>query len=259
MRYQWRAGALCAAAIICIASAANAGIVNVQSILATEAKPGISGAIALSADWRTGNTDLLVASAAPIARYRAGRNLLVGIVRGEIGRSRGADIIFKTFEHLRYRYTLSRFIDGELFGQHEFDKFRRLKLRALVGMGPKVTLTKSKRFHAAVGVAYMLEYEQLRDDGASDSGQSELQHRASNYITGSFEIDERVQAIETFYIQPRLTDAGDIRLLNESQLVVKLTKKVSLTTTFTLSYDRRPPDTIEKLDTALKSGLTLEF
>ncbi len=245
--------------ILITSSFGHAGIVNVQSVLATEAEPGISGGLKLSADWRTGNTDLLVLGAAPVARYRAGDHLLIAIVSGEFGRSRGERIIAKTFEHLRYRHAFTDRLGAEVFGQHAFDQFRRISLRALVGGGPRVIVIDRKRGQLSAGAAYMLEYERLREGDTADAGDTQLNHRASLYVTGNYELDAKIQVVETLYVQPRLNGLRDVRLLNETQLVVNLTETIALTTAFTLSFDSKPPETIEKLDTALKSALVVHF
>jgi putative salt-induced outer membrane protein YdiY len=240
-------------------SPAHAGIYNVQSILATDADPGLSGAISGSADWRTGNIDYLFLTATPLARYRSGKHLIIGLAQANHKTSKGSKIISRFFEHLRYRYQFSDRILGEVFGQHEFDAIKRLKLRTLVGAGPKFEIFGEKNYGVDIGVSYMLEYESLQNDGPPDSGDTDLQHRNSTYLVGRYELDDRVQLVETLYFQPRLTDTKDLRLLNESQLTFKVTKKLSFTTALSISYDSRPPDTIKKLDTALKSSLTLEL
>jgi len=238
---------------------ASAGIVNVQSVLATEAEPGLSGAVKASADLRTGNVDLLLLSAAPVARYRHGDHLIIGIARGNFGKSKGNRIISRTLEHLRYRNRLSKRLVGEVFLQHEFDQFRRLATRALAGVGPKFALVTSSKLSVDFGAAYMLEYEKLRSDDEMDAGNEQLQHRASTYLTGSYEIDDRLQFVGTTYAQPLLTGASDIRLLLELQLVVKATDRISFTTAFTVAHDTEPPDAIDETDTRLKSSITVEF
>jgi putative salt-induced outer membrane protein len=238
---------------------AHAGIYNVQSILASEPEAGLSGAIAGSADWRTGNVDFVSLSATPVARYSSGDHLLVGIVQTNYKTSNGDTIISRFFEHLRYRYHLSDRVLAEVYGQHEFDGIKRLKLRALAGVGPKVEILRDKSYGLDVGVSYMLEYEELQDDGPSDGGETDLQHRSSAYVVGRYELDERVQFFETMYVQPRLTGASDYRILNDAQISFSLTKRLSFSTAFNISYDANPPETIKKLDTALKSSLTYEI
>jgi hypothetical protein len=248
-----------AAATVAGAAPAHAGIVNVQSVLATEAEEGLSGSITAGVDWRTGTIRLLGLSAAPVARYRAGDHLLIGIVRGEYRTFGDSKVVARTFEHLRYRYRLVPRVTAEVFAQHEYDEFRRIELRALAGAGPKFDLVHRPRTNLAWGLAYMLEHRRLRDDDQPDAGARRTQHRASSYLTGSYQVKDDLQLVETFYAQPVLTDPGDIRLLSESQLVVKLTDQLALTTSFVLAYDRRPPAGVKRLDTALTHTVGYSF
>ena len=242
-----------------LCKAAYAGIYNMQSILATEADEGLSGAISGSVDWRRGNVNFLFLSANPLARYRRGKHLIIGMMRGDHKTSGDTIIISNTLEHLRYRYQLSQRLLGEVFSQHEFNDVKRLNLRALVGAGPKYDLIDEKSYGLDLGVSYMLEYEKLGGGMYDDAGSTDLQHRNSTYLTGHYQADDRVQLAESVYFQPRLTDTSDLRLLSESQLTFKLTEKLSYTTSFTIAYDSRPPDTVKKLDTALRSSLTYEL
>ena len=241
---------------------AHAQIVNVQSALATEARAGLSGSVTASADWRTGSSDLLLLGLAPIARFRADDHLIVLILRGEYGRSGELDIVKKAFEHLRYRFRFHPRVLAEVFEQAEYDQFRLLELRALVGAGPKFDLLARKRLSLALGVAYLFEYE--RPSAAALETDSERFHRASSYLMGRFELDDRVQIVETLYAQPCLTDPGDIKLLNESQLVVHLGRAMSLTTSVALAFDSAPlhqadGTALDRLDTTTKTSITVSF
>ena len=121
-------------------------------------------------------------------------------------------------------------------------------------------------------VAYMLEFERVQErieerdppPNVVHDGYDETQHRASSYALGRVKLGDNLDLVETFYIQPRLTDLGDTRLLSQSQLVVKVTKKVSITTSIYIAYDTVPPHdgtpvAVKKLDSALKTSLTYEF
>lgn len=247
--------------VLCVSTLhrAHAGIYNLQSVLAIEAPEGLSGAISVSVDSRTGNVDYLFLGATPLARYRSGDHLVIGLVRSEYKSSKGDTILSNSFEHLRYRYQFAEHLLGEVFTQHEFDALKRLQLRALVGAGPNISLLKAKSYGLAVGVAYMLEYEKLQNDGEVDASHAEFQHRNSSYFVGYYKLDDRVQLVETLYVQPRLTDASDTRLLSDSQITFQVTKRLSFATSFSVAYDSRPPATIKRLDTALISAFTLEL
>ena len=229
------------AAIVCVLiwvrpGAARAGIVNVQSAVATPAKEGTSGSITGSVDWRTGNRTRLWFSLAPVLQHRSGPHVFIGIVSGFYYRDTDD---LKVFEHVRYRYHLGDRWLLEGFGQHEYNEKRLLLLRALVGFGPRYQAVKRKKLQIGVGVAYMAEYEVLKeldDLGPVPAEESPLlNHRISTYLTGSYDVDDRLQLAQTLYAQPLMSDVGDIRLLSESVLVIRLSKTLALRTSFVLS------------------------
>ena len=254
--------AIAALAAVSFAPVAEAGIQNVQSALATDVPEGVSGNASGSADYRTGNIAFLSLATSGALRYRQDKHLLIGLVRLE-RKSAGDRLIFgRTFEHLRYRFLFSDRLLFEAFGQHEFDAVKRLNIRAVGGIGPKYELIDGKNYGLGIGVAYMFEFEQLSEEEdplITDSGDNDIAHRVSSYLVGHYEIDDRFQVVETLYLQPRVTDAADTRLLSESSIVLKATKRLSVTTSFTIAFDNRPPQTVEKTDTALKTTISYEF
>jgi putative salt-induced outer membrane protein YdiY len=256
--------ALLAVALLAWPRAAHAQIVNVQSLLGQDVAEGFSGNLDAGADWRTGNTELLLVQGAATLRYKHEDHLVFAIVRGAYSRvGTGADeeqIIGNTFEHLRYRWKLTPRLTAEAFGQHEYDEFRRLQLRALVGVGPRVTLSEQKSAGLVVGVAYMFEYQELdRKVDAIDAGRTESTSRLSSYLMFTSALNEVVTFVDTVYYQPSLERAGDFRVLDETQLQVKLTEHFTFKTAFVLAHDSAPPLTVESTDTALQTGVSFKF
>ncbi|MBT8492916.1 MAG: DUF481 domain-containing protein [Deltaproteobacteria bacterium] len=238
---------------------ADAQIVNVQSVLATESKEGLSGSVKGSANWRTGNIEFLRLQAQATASYHSGNNLVIAIVTGDFGKTGGARYIARTFEHLRYRRELSSLLLAEAYIQHAYDQFRRLELRTLAGAGVAMRLLRRKDFNLTFGIAYMPEYERLRRDGELDAGNDYFAHRVSNYVNGAYQLDKRIQLVQTFYAQPRADDPTDARYLSESQFVVQISDRLTQTTAFALAYDTRPPAAIEEMDTTLTSSIIFSF
>ncbi len=242
--------------------AAHAQIVNVQSLVGQETPEGVSGALDVGLDWRTGNVELFTVSGAAVGRYRAGDHLVFGIVRGAYGEY-GEDetqIIGNTFEHVRYRWKLGERLTAEAFVQHEYDKFRRLELRALVGAGPRLTISNNPHAGLVLGVAYMFEREELDARmGADDAGATSNTHRASSYLLFTTAANDKVTFVETVYVQPNLGDFGDYRVFSESQLQVTLTTRFTFKTAFVLVHDSAPPDLVKRTDTSLQTSVSLRF
>jgi hypothetical protein len=238
---------------------ARAQIVNIQSLFTEEAKAGPSGGLELGGEWRTGANELFTVRGALLGQYRWGEHALLAVIRGEYGKSNGERILARTLEHLRARTQLTPRLAAEAFAQHEYDAFRRLQLRALLGAGPRVHLFTSERLRLTSGLALMLERERLASDAQEDAGARSTDLRFSAYLLGRIGLGENVSLVETFYAQPRAGAPSDLRLLNETALVVKANQYVSLSVGFTATYDSRPPATIPRSDTQLRTtlGLTL--
>ena len=83
--------------------------------------------------------------------------------------------------------------------------------------------------------------------------------RWSNYLNVRLDLSETVTFNHTVYVQPRLDDFDDVRVLNEAALALDITEHVTFRTTFNLRYDSRPPDEIEALDVAVRNGLAVAF
>lgn len=240
---------------------AEAQIVNVQGALAKPPdKDGLIGQVELKLDWREGNNSLIDMGATGSVLMKRGRLLGLAIVRAEYGRSPGLTFKRKTFEHLRLRATLDCRWKWEAFGQHEQDRFRRLTVRTLAGTGPAVQLADEKKFSVLAGAAYMLEYE-LFDErmDVTDSGARAFSHRASFYATGTESLGEIASIAQTIYVQPRIDDPGDLRVLGEISVTSKLSKHVALVDGLTVAYDRTPPQGIKRYDTQLRIALLITF
>lgn len=247
--------------LVLVAAEARAQIVNVQGQLAKAPdKDGVTGQLEGKLDWREGNNPLFQIGGIGAVLLRRGKLLGLALVKGEYGESRGVDLSRKTFEHVRARYTLDCRWKWEAFAQHEFDRFRRLSVRAIAGTGPALQIVNDKRFALLAGAAYLFEYEQLdhRPD-TSDAGEQTIFHRASFYLTGLEKVGDQVSIVETVYAQPRLGDPSDIRVLGELSVATKLSKRIALTDGITLAYDRTPPDGIKRLDTQITFGVLITF
>lgn len=233
---------------------ARAQIVNVQAKFSDAPQPGLSGVAEASADWRTGNTEVLVLKAGLTGVYYHAPHLLLAMAKAEYGTTGDTPFLSRTFEHVRYRVEALEWVAGEVFVQHEYDAFRRLQLRALLGVGVRLQILDEKEAGLALGIAVMVEHEEITDGGppATDP-------RASTYALGRLRLAERVVLTETLYYQPKLTGFTDLRLLNQSALVVEATKSFSISFGLNLSWDTAPPEGVEPLDTQLKTALAFRF
>lgn len=253
--------ALVALLLAASASAASAQIVNVQGALAKPpAKDGVTGDVSLKLNWREGNNPIFDLSGSATVVLRHGRWLGLAMARGGYGTSRGLPLTRRTFEHVRARVTLVDRWRWEAFAQHEYDQFRRLLARAVVGTGPAYRLVDAKTIGLLAGAAYLAEFEELDARmGTTDAGEGSFTHRGSLYVTGSEDLSDTVAIVQTVYFQPQLTQPSDFRVLGEVAVQSKLSTRLALRNSFTVAYDTSPPDQIETYDTALEVSLILTW
>jgi hypothetical protein len=240
---------------------AHAQIVNVQGALAkAPAQDGVTGQLELKVNWREGNNPLFDIGGAGNVVVRRGGVIGLVLARGAYGTSRGLTLARKSFEHARARIELDARWRWEVFAQHEYDQFRRLSLRALIGTGPALQIIDSPELALLAGAAYLYEGERLdRRAGTVDAGARTTAHRGSVYLTGHEDLSTSVAIVETMYVQPRLDHPGDVRLLGELAVLSKLSSWIALKDSFNVAYDRTPPDGVRRYDTSLEIALLVAF
>ncbi len=244
---------------------ALAQIVNVQSLIGKPAQEGASGNVAAALEWQAGNTQLLAGSAATTGFYRRGDWLTFLTVsgaygkKGQLGRFEAEPYQQKIFEHLRLRRQLTEAWSWEAFAQHEFDRWRRLKFRALLGTGPRLDVEATKTLRFAFGMAYMAQWEQVLKPAAGDPAGSVLEHRLSSHLTGGWQISDTAALALTVYVQPNLLDASDVRGLVDGSLAVAVTKTLQLKLIYAQGYDTTPPLQVRGYDASTKVAVAAQF
>ncbi|NOJ77956.1 DUF481 domain-containing protein [Myxococcus xanthus] len=241
------------------AASAAAQIVNVQALFDENTGPGRSAAVDLGADWRTGSTHLFSVRGALLGQWRSETHTWLAVIRGEYAFAADEVIVSKVMEHVRYRYGFTKRLSGEVFLQHEFDKFRRIQFRALLGAGPRVRVLTDEKATLVVGLALMLEHERIRRDSEPDAGELRTDPRLSSYVLGRLEFMENVFLVQTLYAQPRVTNPADIRLLNDTIFEVKPNERLSVGIGFNLTFDNSPPLGVPKLDTQLRTSVGIRL
>lgn len=147
--------------------------------------------------------------------------------------------------HLRFFHQLRpSWLSVEAFTQVEADELAVLRWRQLVGVGLRVRLWERNGAAVHVGTAYVPELEVL--DRAlflsqpSGDGPINVWHRVGQVIDASLERGPLL-LVNTLYVQPRVDDPRDLRVLDEAAVVVKLAERVSIKLAAAVRVDTRPP------------------
>lgn len=235
------------------------GQVNIERLRLDADSLGLTGAVALTFELETGNTEKRRSEGEARLDYTWPTRTVFGIVRGDFDWTGGRRISEKGLLHLRHIVRTDRRVSPEVFGQVNYDRARELDRRGLIGGGIRIGLASGERGRASVGVAYMFEREELSIPAESVHPTATSHHRASSFVTVSFEPRDGLAVASTSYIQPRLDAPDDLRVLSQSRMAVTVLGPFSLDVTFDLYYDADPPDGIESLDASLQTGVGVRF
>jgi hypothetical protein len=236
------------------------GQVNVEGLRKALTVPGWHGALSGSLTTYQGNTRGNEFGGTALFGYREARQLVYLSSSANYSRSGGAARVANAFAHFRYNYVLSPLVAAEAFTQGESDQFRRLRLRTLVGFGPRFTILEGDGGALYYGVSYMYVHTSLAPSVADRPVRPADVHRLNNYAALLIVLDpERAALGNTVYFQPRLDDFRDIQLLDVLSLDVSITGRVSASLQGTLRYETPVPTPIKRADLVVKNLIGVTF
>lgn len=249
------------AASVALCHAPALAQVNVEVLRRDLAEAGVGGR--MSASWSTsvGNTEKTQLGGAGLVGARQGRHLVYLSLNGEFSSADGEVDAENAFAHLRYNLTLYDRLWAEVFAQAEHDQFRRIKVRRLLGIGPRVAVIRAERASLYYGTSYMLEATDLEESDASEEPiRPNLVHRFNHYAAGVFELEpKRAIVSNTIYFQPRFDDFSDYRLLNVLSLDFNVSGLLTAGVHLTARYETPTPADVKRGDLSVTNSLGLRF
>ncbi|MFQ5508959.1 MAG: YdiY family protein [Leptospirillia bacterium] len=258
MIYTQPIAALLALAILVIPLTASAQV-NMERFRKGADSDGVQGSAELYFSNSTGNTDLLSGGASARAGWRKGPRLLLLVADASVGKQRDDTTINRGFAHLRLTRDLKPRLAGELFTQHGYDKFSKLSARTLVGAGPRFTLVQREVWDMHLGIAYMLEREVLNVPPGGPDDDLEYAHRMSAYLAVRADTAERLSLTNTVYLQPRIDEVDDMRVLEEFSARLGVAERLGFKISLSVRYDGAPPVGVKEMDTTLTNRLVWDF
>ena len=204
-----------------------------------------------SGGFARGNTDLLQLALGSRLDAVRGENSGFAVARYTLSEVDGETDVDNMFAHVRYNRALTSGLVGEAFVQMERNEQQLLARRYLIGGGVRVEILEREALSVALGTTPMLEFERLRPDAMEDPTRS---LRWSNYLSLRLDVSETAEAFAVVYVQPRVDDTGDYRVLHESRLDLTVTRFVKVRLRGLLRYDSRPPVGVEATDVMLLTG-----
>lgn len=257
-------GAAAAVAVV-LGAGALAPPAAAQTILNTERfqlseVDGFHLSADLSVDLQRGNTRLLDLKGSGILGTLEGRHWPRVIFGGRYLSNREVSLLDEEFVQLRYSYIVSPRTRTFHFVQAQRNESLHLRSRWLFGHGIRRTFVDTGRARLAAGTGLMAEWERLDPELLGpDDELSRNVVRMANVAVASVEVGSGARLLNVLYVQPDVSEPGDLRILNDLGLLVPITHWVRATISLEWRRDSRPPSTLGKDDVKLRIGLGFEF
>ncbi len=227
--------------------------VNTEALRLFRRESGLSGNISISFSVDLGNSNLTEFELNPNLVWRGGRHQLFLLNELTSVSTDSGSILNKGFSHLRYNFDLTGRYIPELFLQAQYDHLRKLSQRYLAGGGMRIVAVRGQHFLLAFGITGMYEREQL------STGEITNFARASDYVSVKMTKKDLLSYSATIYVQPAISDFGDMRILFGSELAIAISKRLSLKTELEYLHDTKPPEDTKRYDLSIVNGLKFSF
>lgn len=256
------AAAAAALIVIALTSRPSRAQVNIEALRSDIQGRKAYVAAQVSYTGRAGNVNGSVVSAAAFAALELGRHLAFVKLSGDYAQFNGDPTLAKAFAHVRYNYRIFPFLFAEAFAQVEADKFQRLALRQLDGVGARFAIVRHDVVQVYYGTAWMFDYSRLNDQEGLLStfhGPSWIAQRWSNYAAISVRVGSRGRFADTVYVQPRFNDFSDVRLLNDASFALDIDKRFSAKISSLVRHNSTPPSRVKSTDVETMTSLVVTF
>ena len=240
------------------APVANASILNIEGMRKDfDDASGWSGSFKLDLGGRSGNTDKFNAALGVLAQHRRDGAVNLVTFSSDYAEASGSRDTNKQTVHLRHTQDWKDQVAWEAFTQWQRDEFTNLTSRTLIGGGLRWDLmapgrkAEGARFYLGTGAFY--ENQSIRSEPDRETIRGNL------YLSAVLPVFADSSLSGTIYFQPAFDDPGDHRATCALGFSVPMRENLSLELTFNLTYDSRPPATVEKTDVEYLTGIRWSF
>lgn len=209
-----------------------AQIVNIEDKRLALDTSGIAGRIDVSGNLTRNSREVLNLSSGLRLDWQREHSHWLLLGNYSLVRANSDRFLNRGFGHLRYGRQLRKRWYWESFGQLQYNEQLRIKLRALLGTGPRFQIAEAESWTLAAGTLYMYEYNEWNDGETL-----RRDHRLSTYLSLKYKQDNNWSFSSTSYYQPLLTKFGESRLSTVNTFQLQIRQGLSLTSIFSLTYD----------------------
>lgn len=239
--------------LIGVFSFSTHAFINIETLRVSPVD-GYTGSVDLTGQSQSGNTEKNILNFSSLNRLHEGRNEFLAVANYAYGETSMVKDTHRGSAHLRYaRQVLEQWF-GEIFVQTEFDEFKDLARRDLLGVAARAQLIHSKSFFLFSGTGFFAERELIKHDPDQDN------LRGNFYLSSVYrgELPFKVSLIA--YFQPLWDELNDYRLNMDLDFESPIYKTLSFLISYDYQFDNRPPSgtpdrPVKKYDSLVLVGL----
>jgi hypothetical protein len=235
------------------AAAAGAQIVNIESKRMQTDSVGWKGSLNASMSLTQNTTKIFGASVGAHLQYKTSNDQGLWLILGQYGflKSGGQKFISNSLGHIRYNRKVNNVIRWEVFGQLQYNLITKIKLRSLLGTGPRFRIVKKEKFRLYAACLFM--YENEKELTTPVVRHNDL--RNSSYVSFTIIPKDNIQIISTTFYQPLLKKFNDYRMLNQVVFAVEATKGFTMTLNWEYLYDSSPAGVAPRTTYSFSAGV----
>lgn len=158
------------------------------------------------------------------------------------------------FQHFRYNYHWKPKLTWEVFTQLQYNEKINLRLRWLLGTGPRFTILNNEKNKIFLGTLYLYEYNE--EFFENEQRIFSREHRLSAYFSFVLQPNTFLTFSGTTYFQPSI---DNFRIASQHSLNFKIFKNLSFSSGVGLSYDSSPPGEVVNLIYQFTNGIRWTF
>lgn len=219
--------------------------INIES-LRENSKKGLNTSAKLLFNQQTGNTDKILYSASTLNSYKTDWQEYIFIGNLRYGESFERKDTEDGNLHFRYTQTLKESHFAELYTQYEYNNFKALTARRLVGLGYRFT-----HKYINIGLGAFDENEVV------SPGEDQVAVRGNFYLSSTIQNQTGFEFASILYYQPSFKQGNDTRTILNLGVSQQINKSIGMVIEFQNVYDQRPPTDIKTYDSSLMFGFNL--
>lgn len=185
------------------------------------------------------------------------------VVLGKLGyaANNSETILNNGYLHLRSNFRYRSRWSEEVFAQIQYDNFRGLKNRYLVGGDERWQAIRGEKFELSLAAGPMFEQEVWQSP--EDNALITVQYlKLSSYFIARWQITENVDFNTIFYYQvgyDKDIRSARNRISSSTNFNLKISKYISFTTSISLAYENKPIIPIKPFIYSVENGLKVTF